>query len=213
MHRIILHHIPLTQPPIETSFYINLNFPRNFFEKRNTKRSSHISTYFREIETSSYSFYFSTENQVHAVVAFGSREFAGREEEGKKVARKFSHSESKGSSARLDSTRGRSDLSELCVIGQRIRRQHARDSVSRGNSTREKFRAPAASGHCINIRDVSSILVRVAVAVRRWRTPTFLKLKKTEWPLSRHCYQRWERRSTEWKGGAGIIGITSRRAR
>lgn len=60
MHRIILHHIPLTQPPIETSFYLNLNFPRNFFEKRNTKRSSHISTYFREIETSSYSFYFST---------------------------------------------------------------------------------------------------------------------------------------------------------
>lgn len=99
MHRIILHHIPLTQPPIETSFYLNLNFPRNFFEKRNTKRSSHISTYFREIETSSYSFYFSTENQVHAVVAFGSREFAGREEEGKKVARKFSHSESKGSSS------------------------------------------------------------------------------------------------------------------
>lgn len=57
------------------------------------------------------------------------------------------------------STRGRSDLSELCVIGQRIRRQHARFRIARQfhakNSARQR------RGHCINIRDVSPILRRV----------------------------------------------------
>lgn len=99
----------------------------------------------------SYSFYFST--STAGSVRFTECLFDSRRRRDR-VARKFRIP------SRRDprSTRGRSDLSELCVIGQRIRRQHARFRIARQfhakNSARQR------RGHCINIRDVSSILRR-----------------------------------------------------
>lgn len=99
----------------------------------------------------SYSFYFST--STAGSVRFTECLFDSQRRRDR-VARKFRIP------SRRDprSTRGRSDLSELCVIGQRIRRQHARFRIARQfhakNSARQR------RGHCINIRDVSSILRR-----------------------------------------------------
>lgn len=99
----------------------------------------------------SYSFYFST--STAGSVRFTECLFDSQRRRNR-VARKFRIP------SRRDprSTRGRSDLSELCVIGQRIRRQHARFRIARQfhakNSARQR------RGHCINIRDVSSILRR-----------------------------------------------------